>query len=250
MNESHFQKPNPQPDPLAQELLGHLSDAERRDLEALLGPELNAKNEILAQTAAAIQLADPNLKIEPMPSGLKERILKEISGETLSVQPRSSPRGLEKSPGQNRYGWVGWLVAACLLLALAWPAFRESPSVAKSLARLITEPTTKVARGQPLPNEETAGEVIWNSQKQEGFLRLANLPKLPGKQLQLWIFDAERDERYPVDGGVFDSPSGEVVIPIQAKLKVNRATMFAITVEPPGGVVVSERKRIVWLAKI
>ena len=27
-------------------------------------------------------------------------------------------------------------------------------------------------------------------------------------QYQLWMFDAERDERYPVDGGVFDVPAG------------------------------------------
>jgi anti-sigma-K factor RskA len=54
-----------------------------------------------------------------------------------------------------------------------------------------------------------------------------------------------------VDGGVFDvSSDGEVIVPINARLRVSRATLFAVTVEKPGGVVVSSRERIAALAKI
>jgi anti-sigma-K factor RskA len=62
----------------------------------------------------------------------------------------------------------------------------------------------------------------------------------PGEaQYQLWIIDPERDT-HPVDGGVFNvSSSGEVIIPVQARLPVDRPTTFAITLEKPGGVVVS-----------
>ncbi len=68
-------------------------------------------------------------------------------------------------------------------------------------------------------------------------------------QYQLWIFDKARDARYPVDGGVFDvPPGGDVVVPIEAKLHVGAPVLFAVTVEKPGGVVVSERKRIVVTA--
>jgi anti-sigma-K factor RskA len=91
--------------------------------------------------------------------------------------------------------------------------------------------------------------VVWSHARQEGYLTLRNLPDLGDKQLQLWIFDAERDQRYPVDGGAFDAARGEVVIPIRAAVPVTRATLFALTVEPRGGVVVSNRERIVWLAK-
>jgi hypothetical protein len=71
-------------------------------------------------------------------------------------------------------------------------------------------------------------------------------------QYQLWIFDAKRDERYPIDGGVFDIPAGatEVVIPIKARLAVNDPAAFAVTIEQPGGVVVSAREHVVALAKI
>ena len=44
--------------------------------------------------------------------------------------------------------------------------------------------------------------------------------------------------------------SSEVIIPIDAKLKVSRPHMFAVTVEKPGGVVISEQERIVVLAKM
>jgi len=74
----------------------------------------------------------------------------------------------------------------------------------------------------------------------------------PGEfQYQLWIFDQGRDERFPVDGGVFDVPSGadEVIVPISAKLDVDRPYLFAVTVEKPGGVVVSSRERIAILAQ-
>jgi hypothetical protein len=50
---------------------------------------------------------------------------------------------------------------------------------------------------------------------------------------------------------VFDVTSGgEVIVPIHAKLKVTKPTLFAVTVEKPGGVVVSKRERIVVLAKV
>ena len=71
-------------------------------------------------------------------------------------------------------------------------------------------------------------------------------------QYQLWIFDAKQDERYPIDGGVFDvdPQSGDVIVPIRAKLHVVDPKMFAVTVEKPGGVVVSSRDRIALLAKV
>ena len=70
------------------------------------------------------------------------------------------------------------------------------------------------------------------------------------EQYQLWIIDPSRDEK-PVDGGVFDIASvGESIVAIQAKLRVDRPTVFAIRVEKPGGVVVSDQKRLPLLAKI
>jgi anti-sigma-K factor RskA len=98
------------------------------------------------------------------------------------------------------------------------------------------------------------GDVVWDDATQRGYMRFAGLPANdPGQeQYQLWIFDATRDDRFPVDGGVFDIPAagGEVVVPITARLPVRQAALFAVTVERPGGVVVSSRERIVALAQV
>ena len=47
-----------------------------------------------------------------------------------------------------------------------------------------------------------------------------------------------------------ESGSGEVIVPIRAALPVREATLFAITIERPGGVVVSSRERLPLLAKV
>jgi hypothetical protein len=76
--------------------------------------------------------------------------------------------------------------------------------------------------------------VVWSESRQQGFMPIrglaANDPK--GAQYQLWIFDRKRDAAHPVDGGVFDMVDGEV------------------TVERPGGGVVSKRERIVLTATL
>ena len=68
---------------------------------------------------------------------------------------------------------------------------------------------------------------------------------------QLWIFQDAELEKHPIDGGVFNvNDNGDVIVPIDAKLRVNGPKVFAITVEKPGGTVVSEREKIVALAKV
>lgn len=56
--------------------------------------------------------------------------------------------------------------------------------------------------------------------------------------------------------GVFDvaeanvnGQTGDVIVPIKAALPVQEVALFAVTVEKPGGVVVSKRERIVVTAK-
>jgi anti-sigma-K factor RskA len=102
-------------------------------------------------------------------------------------------------------------------------------------------------------SETASGDVVWDARTQRGFLRLHGfVPNDPERaQYQLWIFDAARDDRYPVDGGVFDVPPdrNELIVPMHPTLPVSRAVAFAITVEPPGGVVVSNREKVVVFAK-
>ena len=102
------------------------------------------------------------------------------------------------------------------------------------------------------PYAGLSGEVIWNDDRQEGYMALTNLaandPKV--SQYQLWIVDPERDE-LPVDGGVFDisKNDGTSIIPIRNALPIDKPVAFVITLEQPGGVVRSKQEVVVALAK-
>ena len=64
------------------------------------------------------------------------------------------------------------------------------------------------------------------------------------------IDDSVRPLKTPVDGGTFDvNADGEVIIPINAKVKALNPQAFAITMEKPGGVMVSEQKEVAAIAK-
>jgi hypothetical protein len=132
----------------------------------------------------------------------------------------------------------------------------QDPSPAGLMAALQARPETLVLPWSATDDPAAGGAegaVLWNPAEQAGLMRFrgleANDPTVA--QYQLWIFDAERDDRFPVDGGVFDVPAGaeEVLVPIRARLPVGEAVLFAITVEPPGGVVVSSRERIALVAQ-
>jgi hypothetical protein len=191
----------------------------------------------------------------------------------------SSAASARPAPRANRYGAYGWLAAAaCLVLAIfAWqrsPSPPVTPVAQQTPPPVIAPPAEKPV--PPTPAEERAallaksdslkiplaatkdpaaagvtGDVVWDPVTQRGFLHFtglaANDPAV--HQYQIWIFDAGRDKRYPVDGGVFDVPANtaEVVVPIRAELMVRKPAAFAVTVEKSGGVVVSGREHVVAL---
>ncbi|MBL0216945.1 MAG: hypothetical protein IPQ07_24085 [Myxococcales bacterium] len=131
----------------------------------------------------------------------------------------------------------------------------KTPTMAEARAELLAtakDVTTLPWTATQDPNAAGAsGEVVWSASAQRGYMRFKGLAPNDSKaiQYQLWIFDKDRDQAFPVDGGVFDvSSTGEVIIPITAKLRVDQPVLFAVTVEKPGGVVVSKRERIVVTA--
>ena len=95
------------------------------------------------------------------------------------------------------------------------------------------------------------GDVVWSNSAQKGFVRFSNLPvnDKTKEQYQVWIFD--ENQKHPVDGGVFDAnEAGEIIIPIDPKIKVQKPKMFAVTAEKPGGVVVSPLEKVMAVAKV
>jgi anti-sigma-K factor RskA len=132
------------------------------------------------------------------------------------------------------------------------PATPATPAEAR--AALLAAPSSlkiKMAATKDPGGAGASGDVVWDPATQRGYLHFvglaANDPTV--HQYQLWIFDSARDQRYPVDGGVFDIPANatDVVVPIHAAIAVLKAAAFAVTVERPGGVVVSAREHIVVL---
>ena len=199
---------------------------------------------------AALSLA-ARAPVEPLPPGLRARLL------AAAPQPvaRLAPRATTRTPD---YGW--WAAAAALVLAIAgWyprlvPTRAASVSDAERFAELAAH--SGVVRSPFAPTTDpggqgASGELVWDPRTQTGYMRFRRLPANdPAQhQYQLWIFDAGRDDRYPVDGGVFDVRADEVIVPIHARLPVGRPVLFAVTVERPGGVVVSGREHIVVAAK-
>jgi hypothetical protein len=151
-------------------------------------------------------------------------------------------------------------VAASVLAVISWIPLSSKTSSITSLrdqrSQLIAKGGDVIQAKWQQPTDDTTvgrhGDVVWSSQKQEGYMLISGLAKNdPTKeQYQLWIFDPSRDAN-PVDGGVFDvSADGDVIVPIHSKLAVNDPTLFAITVEKPGGVVVSDKSRLPLLAKV
>ena len=156
--------------------------------------------------------------------------------------------------------WAGWGLAACLAFFINLPSeemIQETQELTlaqkfDSLLQGNTETQRLDFASASEPYAGLSGEVIWNDDRQEGYMALTNLaandPKV--NQYQLWIVDPDRDE-LPVDGGVFDisKKDGTSIIPIRNTLPVDKPVAFVITLEQPGGVVKSKQEVVVALAK-
>jgi len=226
---------------LALQATDGLSPAEADELRRLLEQSPAVERDGFDRAAAAVALTQP--VAPPPPPGL----LAKLESDAGRFFQKPAPRRVEEQHGWLL--WSGWLTAAaCLLLALWWArpfAERDLP-----LAQLAAASGTQRLPAADPKTQQPAGEVVWNPRRQSGYLVLDGLPvnNPRREQYQLWIFDKDRDDRYPVDGGVFDVEAGRATVPIRAKLPVGEPTLFAVTVERPGGVVVSDRSRIVWVA--
>ncbi len=194
----------------------------------------------------------------------------EIAGNIYEIPPR-----------RPFWQWLGWAVAAAACVALAinlWlTRAQPKPEIAKNQQTTQTpEPVKTPApelsaaqkREQLLAsapdviqtnwtsakdNKKVLGDVVWSNSQQKGYVRLRELPALdPNEETyQLWIIDKTRDAKTPLSGGTFDaSGTGEIIIPINAQLRINEPKVFAVSKEKAGGVVVSKPDRIVAVAKI
>ncbi len=218
---------------------------------------------------------------EELPLALRQNILAEagrfVDGQSNNPVPDSNPSPPPTGPAPPaptsawtaRERWLAIALAASLLVGLAsltgWIASSPGPAPAGTTVASMAQQRRELMESAPdatltvwktTPDPAAAGvigDIVWSDQRQAGFMRFEGLPVNDPtlEQYQLWIFDTRRDEAMPVDGGVFDiAGTGEVIVPVDAKLDISEAWQFAVTIEKPGGVVQSDRSRLPLLATV
>jgi anti-sigma-K factor RskA len=183
-----------------------------------------------------------------MPASVQARLISRINGATSSaiasqvVEPKTS----------FRLGWVA-MAAAILLAGLAWwPRLASTWKTAPTHEVVDRMPGTVRWAWTDWDNPEiggVTGEVVWNEKSQSGYVKFRSLPRNDPKseRYQLWIID-ERGMEQRISGAIFDSTGSEVIVPIDPAISVNKAAAFAVTIERPEGVWVSDMKRRVTIA--
>jgi len=273
---------------LSEEAVFGLSETELAELAELEKefPELK-NDDSFALAAASIGMLNLDTN-EQMPAHLREKIASnaeqyftaqqsfadaETSGEKEELQ-----KTFAFAPAKSIWSWLGWVAAAAACVVLAINIYTTRDELARATRRIgelenqIPKPTPKLTATQemeqflastpdvvrstwgdfdPKNPRNVQGEVVWSNTAQKGFVRFRNLPvnDRTKEQYQLWIFD--ENQKHPIDAGVFDADAaGEIVIPLDAKIKVAKPTMFAVTAEKPGGVVVSPLEKVMAVAKV
>lgn len=82
--------------------------------------------------------------------------------------------------------------------------------------------------------------VVWNSEKQEGILKLEKMPPVAiDKDYQLWVVDPSK--KTPVNAGIVKvDASGFAKVEFKPTVDVQQADKFALSVEKKGGVLENE----------
>jgi anti-sigma-K factor RskA len=225
---------------LAGQAVEPLSLAEEMELKALQAQWPHVEGQSFDQTAAEVFAIGSFGEAPPiLAPELEARLLASATAPLASPSP----------PPKRRFAKLGWVVAGCLASYLL-----VSVGLLE-LTHYYHRGTMPQQRDQLLANGASrftskpgaiSGEVVWDGITQKGFLEVSGLPvnNPTQKQYQLWIVDPGRTHKEPVDGGVFDiTKDGTVLIPIRAALNLREPAVFAVTEEPPGGVVVSEKGR-------
>jgi hypothetical protein len=212
----------------------------------------------LAVAAAMLAFeAEAKAGSHPLPASLRARI--EADANTRFADPVLATIVPARNADRARRFSLGWAVAAMAMLAAmaAWwpktPATSLSPSEQRQAMLQAGPGVGKWSWSDfahPVTKEEPElkgvnGDVVWCEPQQSGFMRISGLkpndPKV--ERYQLWIID-ERGLEQRVSAGLFDvTGTGEIVVPFKPELKVKGAAVFAVTIEKPEGVVVSDLKR-------
>ncbi|MEL7473488.1 MAG: anti-sigma factor [Planctomycetota bacterium] len=256
-----------------------LAPAEAEEMQLALGELLEDEFTDVDLAAAAVDLAmlaeagDLD-DLEPLPDSCRSGVLAAVDGEADTAPDVIATIGSEPS----WLSWGGWAAAAAIAMVagvtLLGPQTSPTPGMLQSTTLTAFEArdafvaeATDIERGAWGDWDDpdiagVTGEVVWSDDAQRGYMTFVGLPENDPsvEQYQLWIVDrrglAEEDGRSArISGGVFDIASAErdpetgaVVLPISPAIYVQGAAAFALTIERPGGVAVSDMSRRVVIA--
>ena len=249
-------------------ILGDLDASEIKELEELSADPRCVADLSLELTAAALEVEFHESHDTELPKKLHDVLL---AGRAEYIATKPEEQIVVRPAGWGRFltsPQSGWAIAALFAVLFIAKTFVEKAPVepGKSVIGAPEKPSPDKARDALISKagdliksdfggagkfDQMSGTVVWSDELQEGYMSLTNLPANDpeANQYQLWIVDPARDEK-PVDGGVFDitADDGPVIIPIRNPLVVTNPKAFVITLEQPGGVVVSKQEVVVALA--
>tara|TARA_B100000959_G_scaffold287005_1_gene368582 strand:+ start:275 stop:1081 length:807 start_codon:yes stop_codon:yes gene_type:complete len=239
-----------------------LSQQDREELNRLLDIFPEYTSDYFHKTTALAQVGfylEDDFNNEALPQHIRKKTLyrlkKELGQSSISDHLNNFMRTLFYKP---QYAWALTIVMA-IGLSFSMIQFKNYESNFRylPLKKIVMETTAKDLIQYPWHSRTNDlgpinGDIIWSDQGQKGFIQIAGLPMNdPNKnQYQIWIIDPLKYEQ-AVDGGIFDVTRTDkaIIIPINPKLPISKAVGFAITLEQPGGVVVSSEPLLLTAPK-
>jgi anti-sigma-K factor RskA len=227
--------------------LGALEGEDRSRFEAHLKAGCRECETALADYGRSLAGLASELPPVAPPPGVKDALLARIDAQARAARVLERP-----SPHWPlwRWAWAGTLASAAV--AVVYLGFkvnaldRELVRRVEELTRLKTQmaqqeevlrilraPDTVVVTLGGLKPSPTAQGRMWWHREAGGFFVASGLPETPsGKTYQLWAIAAGK----PMSAGVFDvDPKGAGSLQVKPLREVQRVEMFAVTLEPAGG---------------
>jgi anti-sigma-K factor RskA len=239
-----------------------------------LEPPAAAKARLLAEIDQQLRAKEPKPAHEPPPSAPAST----PTSAPVSA-PVSTPIGVRAHVPASRPAnvWIPWGLAAALALvslALLWQSaglrsqltaqanrineLTTSAELARAESADLRQAVAKLRASNRLANfrialldsllaasPKTIAVSVWDNDRQDGVFIVRNLKPLPSdKDYQLWIIDPKYPS--PVDAGVFQvDDKGNVREDFRAKMPIQAANQFAVTIEQKGGAAVPNTKAMV-----
>ena len=244
-----------------------LSAAEDAELSRLLAEEsidddysFDYIAHLLLESEGTKQTTGDESEMKSLPDHIRSQVVdtaeQHLPEKSLVLSSGSQPMH------RNRREILAWFAAAaCLAIAaFAWSGSTEQSRTdliamasADELDKFIRSSEeddlveVDLKQGTDSVASGASGKVFWNRKTKRGFVRIDGLSVNDSakEQYQLWIIDKERGIEDRPNAGVFDiSSDGMNVFTFSSDLEVFQAQGFAVTVEKPGGVAVSDLSRI------